>query len=184
MQTRQGYWQIKLDGAGVGTPLPASAGQAAIDTGTTIILAPTGAARAIFSQIPGARAAPLISSPGMTFYTYPCGTQSIPSITFGGKKYSINANDFNLGTLTAGFKEMLDDTNMVDDGLGDGLGGLGDPLGGLLGGAAGQRCVAAIVGADLDPTQNLYVVGDTFLKSWYSIYNYKNGGTVRFGKAK
>lgn len=62
------YWRVAVDGANVTNPsgllgtgllsgssgiLPGTMGQAAIDTGTTIILAPTVAAAAIFSQIPG-----------------------------------------------------------------------------------------------------------------------------------
>lgn len=53
--TQQTYWQVALDkvtvdgaSAGVSTP-----GQAAIDTGTTVVLAPTTAAREIMAKIPG-----------------------------------------------------------------------------------------------------------------------------------
>lgn len=52
--TQQTYWQVALDdvtvdGASAGAATP---GQAAIDTGTTIILAPTAAAKQIMAQIP------------------------------------------------------------------------------------------------------------------------------------
>jgi hypothetical protein len=40
--------------------------------------------------------------------------------------------------------------------------------------ALGGTCLAAIAGADLSPTENLYVVGDSFLKNWYSIYSFNN----------
>lgn len=52
--TQQTYWQVALDkvtvdGKSAGTDTP---GQAAIDTGTTIVLAPTKAAKQIMNKIP------------------------------------------------------------------------------------------------------------------------------------
>ena len=52
--------------------------------------------------------------------------------------------------------------------------------------SAEESCVAAIVGTDVDPQENLYVVGDAFLKNWYTTFNYvgANGGpSVSFAAA-
>ncbi|KAL8287595.1 hypothetical protein RQP46_003453 [Phenoliferia psychrophenolica] len=44
----------------------------------------------------------------------------------------------------------------------------------------GQYCVAGIIGASFSDGNPLAVVGDEFLKSWYSVYSFANGGTVGF----
>lgn len=179
--TDHSYWQIALDHVKVGsTAAPGSAGQAAIDTGTTIILAPTAAAAAIFALIPGSVPVPLAGGT-TTFFAYPCNTAKahIPKITFGGVDYQINPLDFNFGAVTGAFVE-----NLESNGLAKGLGGLLGSLGGGAGALGGGLCLGGIAGADLQPTENLYVVGDGFLKNWYSIYNYDNGASVSFAKAK
>ena len=50
----------------------------------------------------------------------------------------------------------------------------------------GENCVAAIVGTNVSPQENLYVVGDAFLKNWYTTFNYVNAGggpSVGFAEA-
>lgn len=106
----------------------------------------------------------------LTYPAYPCNTQSEIEIVFAGQQFAINPQDLNIGTVSSNFGSLL----------GDGA------LASLLGGALDQLCLAGIAGADIDPTQNLYVVGDTFLKNWYSIYNYNNANgqpSVSFAKA-
>lgn len=168
--TKKGYWQVKVDGAVAnGHKVLGTAGQAAIDTGTTIILAPTAAATAIFAAI-GGFPVPLASGDlTTTIYAYPCNFKGTISLTFAGKNFKINNKDLSLGSLTASFAELIGSnplSTLLDDVMGGGL------------------CAGAIAGADLDPTQNLYVVGDTFLKNWYSIYNYNGAGSVSFAAAK
>lgn len=53
--TSETYWQVALDNVTVDGTIAGSdtAGQAAIDTGTTVVLAPTTAAKEIMKQIPG-----------------------------------------------------------------------------------------------------------------------------------
>ena len=63
--TTKGFWQVALDQVDVNESAdPVSAavtkGQAAIDTGTTLLLAPTAAATDIFARIPGAFPIPLV----------------------------------------------------------------------------------------------------------------------------
>lgn len=161
--TKKGYWQVAIDaitnaGKSVG---PSSKGQAAIDTGTTIVLAPTAAVTALIASIPGAAPIPLgAGASQITVFSYPCNSNPKIALQFAGKQFAINPLDFNGGQVT-------------------GLQGL---LGTIASGGK-QQCVANVAGADLDPTQNLYVVGDTFLKNWYSIYSYAGSASVNFAAA-
>ena len=174
--TKRGYWQVALDSVNVnGKSAGATTkGQAAIDTGTTLIVAPTAAALAVYLGIPGAFPVPLVSgSPTQTLFAYPCNTAAnyIPALQFAGKSFAIAPGDFNFGRLTSGFATQIGNSNLVDA---------------ILKNRLGPLCLGAIVGADLNPTQNLYVFGDTFLKNWYSIFNYINAGgqpSVSFAKS-
>ena len=136
-------------------------------TGTTLIIAPTIAAAAIFALIPGSIPIPQGAE---TLFAYPCDTTTIPAITFAGQSFSINPLDFNFGSVDLELAEMVRSRRLAHE----------------LENAAGGLCLAGIAAADLDPTENLYVVGDTFLKSWYSVYNYVDAGgspSVSFAKA-
>lgn len=33
-------------------------------------------------------------------------------------------------------------------------------------------CIAGFMGGDISTTENLYVVGDTFIKNWYTVMSY------------
>lgn len=152
--TTKGYWQTALDNVQVSgvSAGPTTKGQSAIDTGTTILLAPTDAALAIFALIPGAFPVPLASgSPTITVFAYPCNTKKTVSVGFAGKQFAINPLDMSLGALTPGFASFVGNHKLLETLLG--------PLG-------GGFCLASIAGADIDPTENLYVVGDTFIKNW------------------
>lgn len=114
-------------------------------------------------------------------FAYPCNTaaKNIPSITFAGKSFAINPLDFSFGQLTSDFLEQISSA-ATSETL--------SVLQALQKLSWQQYCVAAIAGADINPQDNLYVVGDTFLKSWYSIYSFVdgNGGPnpfVGFAKA-
>lgn len=70
--TTKGFWQVALDQVdvnGASDPITAAItrGQAAIDTGTTLLLAPTAAATAIFARIPGALPLPLVEGSTTVF---------------------------------------------------------------------------------------------------------------------
>lgn len=171
-----GYWQIPLDGVrvnGIEDPIDAAAtkGQAAIDTGTTIILAPLIAATAIFARIPGSFPVPLELLDGElepVLYAYPCASNPAVDLTFGGKDFVVDPRDLNLGQLTPDFGTIVGNNTLSS----------------LLNEAS--YCLAAIAAFDIEPAENLYVVGDTFLKNWYSIYSYNaaNGSpAVSFAKS-
>ena len=216
--TEPAYWQIVLNAitvAGVSAG-PSTRGQAIIDTGTTLVLAPTAAAYAIFDIVPGSFALPVASdsysdgSSAQTFFAYPCATSAeyMPAIRFGGKAFAINPLDFNFGLLTSSFARLVGDEALAAQleerellkvkGEGDAKGGgEGDARGGGEGEAEAkaeaeahdgsvQNCVAALVGTDGTPGQNLFVIGDAFLKNWYTTFSYGSGGgrpSVSFAEA-
>lgn len=169
--TVKGYWQLALDAVSVsGKNAANTAGQSAIDTGTSIIIAPNAAASSIFAQIPGAY--PMLLASGSlaeTLYAYPCNTpaSALPEFVFGNTSYGLNALDFNLGSVGLSLSTVAPQILETD----------------LLG--TGASCTAAIIGVDIEPGESFYVVGDTFLKSWYSTFSYGTAGqaTVSFAKA-
>jgi cathepsin D len=72
---------------------------AAIDTGTTLIGAPTAAVNAIWGAVSGAE--PLTGN-FTGFYSFPCNTQLSIAISFGGPAWPISINDLNIGTVSSG----------------------------------------------------------------------------------
>jgi len=157
----RGYWQVALDAVLVNgqSAGKATKGQAAIDTGTTLVLAPSAAASAIFNAIPGSIP---VSMGSQTAYLYPCLTDKryVPKIQFAGAAFAINPLDFNFGTVTEAFGASLGDAVLAE----------------LLGRSVGVYCLAGIFGGDINTAENLYIVGDVFLKNWYSVYSYTASG--------
>lgn len=103
------------------------------------------------------------------FWAFPCekATTHVVSLTFAGKDFAINPLDFSLGTLSQTLGVDLGNSTLANV-------------------LENKYCLSAVVGTDFDATQNLYIVGDSFLKNWYSTYNYNgNGGAaqVEFAKA-
>ena len=159
--TVQRYWQVALDSVKVrGTVVASTDGQAIIDTGTTLLYAPSAAAASIFDQIPGAFSIALAS--GSLIYAYPCNTdpECIPILQFAGVDFAIAPGDFNLGRLTVSFARGINDRALVD----------------FLSRTRTAYCLATIMAADLaadlPESQDLYLVGDIFLKNWYSVFSY------------
>lgn len=128
------YWEVELVNVNYGNQTIRSAAAAAIDTGTTLIVASTADAAALYQAIPGSGQ----STQGTEYYTFPCQSPPLVSLQFGDVAYLINPIDFSLGPDQPG----------------------------------SDQCVGAIIGQDVLPGSDLWIVGDTFLKSWYSIYDY------------
>ncbi|KAG8214186.1 aspartic peptidase domain-containing protein [Butyriboletus roseoflavus] len=93
------YWlqQVKtLTVQGTSISIPSNNGLAAIDTGTSLIAAPSSIAKEIWNKVPGSL--PLTGQfQGM--YAFPCTTDVNISISFGGTTWTINAADMNFGTI-------------------------------------------------------------------------------------
>lgn len=90
---------------------------AAIDTGTTLIGAPTAAVNGIWGAVKGA--VPL-SGQMAGFFSFPCNAQLAISISFGGPSWPISIEDLNLGTVGAGNSQCLGAIFDIELGTGPG----------------------------------------------------------------
>ena len=85
---------------------------AILDTGTTLIIAPTADAEAVHAAIPGAQ------SDGQGGFTIPCNTNTSIALTFGGQSFDIDTRDLaftpvdNTGTTCA---SGISSGEIVDD---------------------------------------------------------------------
>ncbi|CAN8104254.1 unnamed protein product [Discula destructiva] len=158
------YWQVAIDRVtvngktgGISTP-----GQAAIDTGTTLWVAPTTAAKEIMAKVPNALGFPL---EGEVLYIYPCNTSAeyIPALEFAGESFPINPLDFNLGAIESEDIVMLalGNQTLVDE-----------MAAANVTSELANFCIAGMAGLDLYADENLYIVGDTFIKNWYTVFSY------------
>ncbi|BEI80158.1 hypothetical protein CcaverHIS002_0106870 [Cutaneotrichosporon cavernicola] len=100
--TEEDYWRIPIQAiaiSGKQVAYQSSSANAAIDTGTTLIGAPTSVVRDIYAAIPGSQS---LASQGMQgYYQYPCSTTIQMAFQFGGKSYYISDEDFNLGATSS-----------------------------------------------------------------------------------
>lgn len=87
-QSKNGYWEVKLDNVKVGSKsISGSSSTATLDTGTSLIVAPQAQADAIHDAIDGAK------SDGQGGYTLPCTTNQQLSFTFSGHTYTMDSRD-------------------------------------------------------------------------------------------
>lgn len=114
-----GFWLQSVAGVSVDgkTVSIGNAVTAAIDTGTTLIGAPTAAVNGIWSAVKGA--VPL-SGQMAGFWSFPCSTQVTVSISFGGPSWPISIDDLNLGTVGAGNSQCLGAIFDIELGTGPG----------------------------------------------------------------
>ena len=71
-----------------------------IDTGTSLLLAPSDQARQLYAAVPGSNA---VRGPGGSeVYIFPCGTGTTVSLIFDGRAFEVPANIFELGTADGG----------------------------------------------------------------------------------
>lgn len=102
-----------------------------------------------------------------TCSAFPCSTADkyIPAIEFAGESFQINPLDFNLGALSSEDIELLALGNAT----------LVDEVTNTFGAEdieALNLCLSGLIGADLTSVENLYVVGDVFIKNWYTVMSY------------
>ncbi|KAI1794939.1 acid protease [Ganoderma leucocontextum] len=139
-----GYWIIGGGSVTVNGQAPSSisAFQTIIDSGSTLITAPTAAAEAFWQTVQGA------NQLEQGIYTFPC--DSVPEVAFswGGNSWSISANDLNLGPMEEGSSD----------------------------------CAGAITGADLGLGDDVWLLGDTFMKNVYTVFNADQSGSVGFAQ--
>lgn len=172
-------WLVGLEGITINSQSVGATikGQAAIDTGTSFVVVPLQTLAAIFALIPGSIAIPLsgLGASQSQLYAYPCNTPAayIPSMTMASKSFPIPLQDFNLGVLTTGFVAALATKIGASQAEVE----------------ARQLCVAGVIGLQNNVNPNLFVLGDVFLKGWYSVFGYgrgwpadKTGATVGFAQ--
>lgn len=94
---------------------------------------------------------------------FPCDTADsyIPAIEFAGESFPINPLDFSIGAISEEDIEMLalGDSAVVEEIQSAQL-------------DLSNYCIAGLAGGDISESQNLYVVGDTFIKNWYTVMSY------------
>lgn len=97
-----GYWGIKMDAMQVnGNNVNlGSDNLVAVDTGTTLIGAPSNVIQAIYEQIPNARSAPSSMLGGEGYYLFPCTQPFTVSFTFGGKQFQLDNEQLNIGMVS------------------------------------------------------------------------------------
>ncbi|CDZ96236.1 Aspartyl protease [Phaffia rhodozyma] len=89
----QSYWIVEMDSITVGSTKVALSGKkVAIDTGTTLIVGPSADVAAIYAQIPNSQ-----SGTGGQ-YAFPCNSQTVVSLVFGGISYGIDTRDLKRGS--------------------------------------------------------------------------------------
>ncbi|PIL22776.1 transporter [Ganoderma sinense ZZ0214-1] len=132
-----GYWMIGGGSVTVNGEAVSSVSQiqTIIDSGSTLITAPTDAADAFWQNVDGS------SQAEQGLYTFPCNTVPEVAFSWGGQSWSISANDLNLGPLEEGSSD----------------------------------CVGAITGADLGLGDDVWLLGDTFMKNVYTVFNADQG---------
>lgn len=108
---QEGYWTIPLQALSVNGQNGNinGDGTSAIDTGTTLIIAPPSVADEIYQSIPGASpvSSGLFSSSSQGMYAIPCSSSVNISLTFGGQQYAINSADMNAGALDSSGRNCL-----------------------------------------------------------------------------
>jgi hypothetical protein len=86
--SRLGFWEANMTTVFVsGKALNITGRSAILDTGTTLIVAPTADAQAVHGVIPGSK------SDGQGGFTVPCKTMVTIELTFGGTAFAIDPRD-------------------------------------------------------------------------------------------
>jgi len=117
-----GFWQVPGASAKVNSAVALSGFETIIDTGTSIMYAPTDAAKTFYSMVPGA--ALFDSTNG--FYSFPCA--SVPKVAFnwGGSDWEVTSANFNLGLTAESSSDCVGALVGADLGLGSDVWLLGD----------------------------------------------------------
>ncbi|KAG0149952.1 hypothetical protein CROQUDRAFT_88501 [Cronartium quercuum f. sp. fusiforme G11] len=101
LSKNQTYWLVPLNALTVGgKAVDIGQPDVAIDTGTSLIGAPSEALQTIFSHLPGSQL--MESGKFKGYWTVPCKTKVHIAVQFGEMSYSIDPSDFNLGKTSNG----------------------------------------------------------------------------------
>lgn len=94
---------------------------------------------------------------------FPCNTSEeyIPAIQFAGESFQINPLDFSIGAVS---EEDIEVLALGNSAVVNAIQSANIDL--------SNSCIAGFAGGDISETENLYVVGDTFIKNWYTVMSY------------
>ncbi|KAF8893613.1 aspartic peptidase domain-containing protein [Infundibulicybe gibba] len=98
-------WRLMMTSARVGDkliPITPGEGLSVIDTGAPMIQGPKKYVSAIWNAVPGSQ--PIKESPGV--WAFPCSTNVIISLSFGGKEWPIDPKDLNVSRVPGGDGSM------------------------------------------------------------------------------
>lgn len=99
-----GYWGIKMDKLQVnGKDVSLDKdNMVVVDTGTTLIGGPESIVKALYEHIPDAQPAPANMFGGDGYYVFPCSQSFEMKFTFGGKTFTLNDKQLNIGKVDPG----------------------------------------------------------------------------------
>ncbi|KAH7106075.1 acid protease [Auriculariales sp. MPI-PUGE-AT-0066] len=142
---REGFWGLEMSTLivnGQEIPVPSTENFAAIDTGTTLVGGPSDLIAAIYSQVTGAVRGATVDPDLEGFWVYPCSSPIVISLAFGAKGQNSQ------WTVDPRDMELMR--------------------------LSARLCVGAFFEIDLGPSSEnpAWIVGDTFLKSVYSVYRF------------
>ncbi|KAI0324335.1 acid protease [Cubamyces sp. BRFM 1775] len=122
LSSSKGYWQIGGAKVTLNGKTAASNFDTVIDSGSTIMTAPPDAADAFWRQVKGSQ----VYDEEQGLYSFPCN--SVPEVAFswGGKSWTVSADDFNLGETEQGSSQCVGALSGGNLGLGDSTWLLGD----------------------------------------------------------
>jgi cathepsin D len=134
------YWLLSLSTLTVNgkTVTKSVKALAAIDTGTTLIGGPEADVVALYDAIPGSQP----NDNEIGFYDFPCSTNVSVTMNYGGKTWSIDPQDFNLGAIDSTLRLCTGAIFVLNQG-------------------------SSVGSSSASPD---WVVGDTFLKNVYSVF--------------
>ncbi|KAH9911596.1 acid protease [Fomitopsis serialis] len=129
-----GYWQISDAKAIVNGKTTNTGFQTVIDSGTTIMYGPPSAVASFYESVPGAS----MFDSDNGFYQFPC--DSVPAVSFnwGGKDWTVSAENFNLRQTSP----------------------------------TSNYCVGALAGQDMGLGDDVWLLGDSFMKNVYSVFSF------------
>ena len=122
LSSNNGFWQIGGASVSVNGKSVADSFDTIIDSGSTIITAPTDAAKSFWDAVDGSDV--YDSSQGL--YSYPCDSAPEVSFSWGGKDWAISSENLSLGETESGSGTCVGAISGGDLGLGDNVWLLGD----------------------------------------------------------
>ncbi|KAF7312468.1 Acid protease [Mycena indigotica] len=117
-----GFWQATGAKIKVGSTTVLQDFQAIIDSGTTIMYGPPASVKEVFSHVEGSQ----LFDSASGFYSYPCDNPPKLSFNYGGKDWTISADNINLGKTKEGSSSCIASLSAQNLGLGEGVWLLGD----------------------------------------------------------